>query len=272
MLKILANTVSTGFHGFREWSFFYSEAELGAGCRFHWQFYIAVPKIAPMWFPVCPCRFVHFAHNPGEGKPLEHGHLFSLHWAAHEAGFAANSVYPQKSSQSFKFSLALIFFKLLLMSLSTSWFYSLVPWGNRCIDFFFQYVFCQERGGCVLVMPYFFFPLPPVKSLLSPGDQEVPWAGLGLGVLSCVTCFAVWGFFRCCFYCFKKSISDILKYLQFAAAYFLHHLYFPAKTCWVFWWKGGDKYVAFTWAHQKFPFAGHTFPEIAFLPTKKSLI
>lgn len=88
------------------------------------------------------------------------------------------------------------------------------------------------------------------------GDFVLFWADLGLDVLSCVRCFAVWGFFRHCFYCSRKLISDILKYLQFAAAYVLHHLYFPTKTCWVFWWKGRGKYVAFTWAHQNFLLQG----------------
>lgn len=66
--------VSTGFYGFGEDAFSgldefsiiqppfslyttYSEAELRVGCRFHWEFYVAVPKIAPdEW---CDCLFAH---------------------------------------------------------------------------------------------------------------------------------------------------------------------------------------------------------------------
>lgn len=48
---------------------------------------------------------------------------------------------------------------------------------------FLKNMFCVRKlGGCVLVMPYIlFFPLPPLKSLLSLGDQEVPCCDRGLG-------------------------------------------------------------------------------------------
>lgn len=45
------------------------------------------------------------------------------------------------------------------------------------------------------------------------GDFVLFWADLGLGVLCCVRCFVVLGFFRHCFYCSRKSISDILKFI-----------------------------------------------------------
>lgn len=84
------------------------------------------------------------------------------------------------------------------------------------------------------------------------------WLGVG--------CFGlVWGFlfvcFRHYFYCSQKSVYDILQCLQFAAAYSLTHLYFPAKMDWVSWWKGGEKYVAaaFAWTHQNIPVQGIYF-------------
>lgn len=73
MLRVLANTaVSTGFHGLREDPFSelaefsivqppfslysaYNEAELKIGCRFNWEFYLAVPKIAQN--ESCDCLF-----------------------------------------------------------------------------------------------------------------------------------------------------------------------------------------------------------------------
>lgn len=42
------------------------------------------------------------------------------------------------------------------------------------------------------------------------GDFVLFWADLGLGVLCCVRCFVVLGFFSHCFYCSRRSISGIL--------------------------------------------------------------
>lgn len=88
MLRVPANTtVSTGFHGFSEnssnhsgldefstiqapFSLYstYSEAELRAGCSFHWEFYSSAQNEL---CDVCPCRLIHCAQKPGEGKPLD---------------------------------------------------------------------------------------------------------------------------------------------------------------------------------------------------------